>query len=128
MNTTLANGRRLRGDNNAIRGVAASGRPGVSPVNALHLVEEEPGGPQLAANQAGVARHVDQRQHQRRDADIQQRLRDLLVGCRKRLPRMWVTHHAVLPRFLREQTQTRTDLRLTPTDWARLRLLGRRSA
>jgi hypothetical protein len=65
---------------------------------ALHLVEEQPRGLEVAANQAWVARHVDQRQHQRRDADIQQRLRDLVVGCRKRLPCMWVAHRSVLSR------------------------------
>ncbi len=65
---------------------------------ALHFVEEQARRFELAANQAGVAGHVDQRQHQRRDADVQQRLRDLVVGRRKRLPCMWVAHRSVLSR------------------------------
>ena len=65
---------------------------------ALHLVEEQPCGLELAADQARVAGHVHQRQHQRRDADVEQRLGDLVVRRRKRLPCMWVTHHSVLSR------------------------------
>ena len=59
---------------------------------ALHLIEEEPGRFELAADELGITRHVDQRQHQRRDADVEQRLGDLLIRRRKGLSCMWVAH------------------------------------
>jgi hypothetical protein len=37
---------------------------------ALHFVQKETRGFQRTADQGGIARHVDQRQHQRRDADV----------------------------------------------------------
>ena len=59
---------------------------------ALHLVEEQPGRLQFAADQLGVAGHVHQRQHQRRDADVEQSLGDLVVRRCKGLAGMWVAH------------------------------------
>ena len=60
---------------------------------ALHLVQEQPGRLQLAADQLGVAGHVHQRQHQRRNADVDQRFSDLVVRRCKGLSGMWVAHH-----------------------------------
>ena len=59
---------------------------------ALHLVQEKPGGLELSADQVGVAGHVHQRQHQRRNADVEERLGNLLIRGRKRLSGMWVAH------------------------------------
>ncbi len=65
---------------------------------SLHLVEEQARRLQIAADQLGIAGHVHQRQHQGRNADIEQRICYLVVRRRKRLSGMWVTHPSVLPR------------------------------
>ena len=44
---------------------------------ALHFVEKQACRPQIAADQFGVAGHMHQRQHQGRDADVEQRFGDL---------------------------------------------------
>ena len=46
---------------------------------ALDLVEEQARGPQPAADQLRIAGHVDEREHQRRDADVLQRRGDRRV-------------------------------------------------
>ena len=65
---------------------------------ALHLVQEQSGWLEGAADQLGVAGHVHQRQHQRRNADVEQSLGDLVVRRCKGLAGMWVAHQSVLSR------------------------------
>ena len=59
---------------------------------ALHLVEEHPRRAQAPADQLRITAHVHERHHERRDAHVEQRLGDLLVGRRERRPGMWVAH------------------------------------
>ena len=90
---------------------------------ALHFVEKQACRLQIAADQLGVAGHMHQRQHQGRDADVEQRFGYLVVRCRKWLSGMWVTHprcyHAHSERPKRSQTCFSEMLRLLGLTYSR---------
>jgi hypothetical protein len=63
---------------------------------ALDLVEEETRRPQPSPNEVGVPGHVDEREQQRRNADVLQGRGDVLVGCGERLTCVRVAHVVAL--------------------------------
>ncbi len=67
----------------------------------LDLVEEQAGRPQPAADDPGVAGHVDQREQEGGDRDVEQGLGDLVVGGVERLARVGIAHRRTLRRTTR---------------------------
>ena len=61
---------------------------------ALDLVEKQPRWPERTADQLRIPGEVDEAEHQRRDADIEECLGDLVVGRLEREARVRVTRHS----------------------------------